>query len=359
MGNHLADELDPRFIRLHFAGPAAKEHTVPAQALVRALSHIQRAIFLIAKMEHGRELGLRTRVSHEDEHLFALMCKLPERGGYTIPAEIGNPKERLFDPAIMHSVATKFKEIATAAGSGDGDQFRSLIPDRNYRAGLLKALKESQPPARSGLNLSLEDVAGAPFVRGPEARIAFASLEAQPSKDHGYVPGYVAGTLVEMKFEDRQFGLKLASGRQIQAIYAEHYENILTDHPRDLIQVFGNVTYDDQGKVKSIVDVSDILEVDVSDIQINEFSVDGEKYNLSDEWHFTVIFDEADGLYQLEGPHDILLASETRSELEEALEAEIELLWREYGCARDDELSPKAQQLAETLRKQFQKVNNA
>lgn len=173
------------------------------------------------------------------------------------------------------------------------------------------------------------------------------------------MPGYVTGTLVEMKFEDRQFGLKLPSGRQIQAVYAEHYENILTDHPRDLIQAFGNVTYDESGAVKSIAGVRDILKVDDSDIRIHEVTVDGQEYTLSSEWHFKVSFDETEGLYQLEGPYGILLASETRSELEEALDAEIGLLWREYACAHDEELSPKARQLAAILREQFKKVSNA
>ena len=349
----MADEQNPRHIQLHFSGPAAKGHTVPALELVRSLKSIQRAIFLVAKMENGQELGMRARVSLEEERLFGLVCKVPEHGGYTIPTEIGNPTERLFDPTIVNTVAKKFTEVARIAGSGDEESFKRLVPDRGYRAGILKSFKDSQPPTRSGLNLSLEHSDGSVFLNGNSARTALESLDKAPEQEPGYIPGFVTGTLVEMKFEDRQFAMKLHSGRQISASYAEHYETILTEHPRSLIQAFGNVTYDENGLVKAITEVRDIVEVDTSDLLISEINLDGKNYKILPPIEFEIKFHEEESLFELSGSLDIHVAAESRRDLEDSVEAELRMLWEEFACVDDRELSPSAQKLAQQLRELF------
>jgi hypothetical protein len=52
---------------LHFEGESARQHTVPAPALVQAIQALQRSIYLLALAHQGAELKQRARVNYELE----------------------------------------------------------------------------------------------------------------------------------------------------------------------------------------------------------------------------------------------------------------------------------------------------
>lgn len=134
-----------RVIRLHFEGTETRGHVLPATFLVRSLEQVQRIIYLLAKFAQGDELGQRARVSRELERRFALICKVPEEGGYLLPAEIGDTRHMLFDKLLIEEVSGLFQSASLAIDSGDRAQWEALVPDHGYRNSVLKAFASTQP----------------------------------------------------------------------------------------------------------------------------------------------------------------------------------------------------------------------
>ena len=77
------------------------------------------------------------------------------------------------------------------------------------------------------------------------------------------------------------------------------------------------------------------------------------RYVANPPLRFNVTFDQADALYDLEGPFGILLWAETRDDLADALQAELRLLLEDYAEGDPARLAYDAKKLREQLRERF------
>ena len=119
----MSDIDDPREIRLHFVGENGSGDAVPAKVLINALDHVQRIIHLLAKLQHGEELGRRIRVSREIAEHYSLMCKVPQEGRYStvLPRPVLSRSSINFRPAPPEFVrSTTLQEIWYGWTSGIG-----------------------------------------------------------------------------------------------------------------------------------------------------------------------------------------------------------------------------------------------
>ena len=343
--------MTDREIRLHFEGPRTQGHTIPAQMLVRSLENVQRVIFLLAKYEQGDTLGQRARVSHELERTFALICKVPEDGGYALPQEIGDPSYSLFDEVAINQVAGKFAKLGRAIDMGDAAKVRELIPDTTYRSAILKSYKAAQPPKRSGLILSIEDYRKQPILSGRGALEKLSAIEAAgKTPELGETPAYLNGTLIRMDFVERSLSLKLFSGRTIQAFYNDDFEPVLLENARGLIQIHGNVQYNSSSEPASVADVDEVTELDLSDITVGSFEYVGQAYKIHPKLEFKIDFDEDSGILSTSGDFGIHVCAETRSMLEDEIDEATRMLWHEYALETEERLSPMAIALARGLK---------
>ena len=350
----------PHRIRLHYENVGKRGHTLPAHVLVKSLQQVQRIVYLLAKFHQGDELGQRARPSHDLEQRFALICQVPEAGSYALPADIGDPSTKeSFDDGDIGQVSRLFQQVSEAVNEGDLLSLREQIPDGAYRKSLIEAYKAAQPPKRSGVVLSIEDYKHRKLLNGFHIADAFAKLDSRSVKSNGRdTPAYVTGTLVRMNFEERRLHLKLLSGRAFQATYSDDFEPDLLDHPRDLIQVYGDVTYDEDGVPTSLTEVDQIIEVNESPIQIREFVFGDARYHLDPPLSFEVSFNREDHLYDLCGDFEVKLSAESRPDLEDALDDSLVMLWTEYAQEQPSRLSPKAQELRSQLLGRFRKIIN-
>lgn len=354
--NILAEDENPRDIRLHFEGEGTRGHTLPAHVLVKSLHNVQRILFVLAKQYLGQQLGQRARVSHEIERKYALRLHMPEEGGYALPAEIGDPSYQLFDPEEIEAVSRKFHEATHAVNAGDAVGFSNIVPDASYRRSLITLYKGLQPPKRSGLVLSLEDHRRAKIFDGAAASPAIETISrAIEQTDVYYTPSYVTGTLTEMDYVSRSVKLKLMDNRQIDVSYSDEEEIELFDLRRDLVQVHGNVTYDKDGIIKSIDSVDEILEIDETPLRISKIKTAVDTMIIEPPLEYDVSFMKDDQLYELSGDLDIFLRAETRPEIEEMLDEMLELFWADYVLEDPAKLTPAAQKLASELRKRAKK----
>jgi hypothetical protein len=345
---------------MHFEGLLTHDHTLPAPALVQSLQQLQRVVFLLAMAESGQVVRQRARVNQDIERRFPLVCHLPEEGGYALPVEIGDTRHQLFDEVLAERVAERTRDVIEAVSHADHAALSRAVPDTYYQSSILAAFEYMQPPVRSGLVLHLEDARKNRLLDGNTARQKIAQLVVRPVPDAAATPGYVVGALIEMKFQERRLRLQLVpTGKALDATYSDDFEPVLLKHPRDLIQVHGNVVYGEQMQPESISDVDEILDVDDSPIEVATISVDGSTLKAVQPLNFAVNFDKVDQLYEAEGPFGVVIGAITRPQLELQLDAELAMLWLEYARAAPEGLSPGAKRLREQLLLAFRGENNA
>jgi len=351
-----------RQLRLHFDGATTLGHTLPASALVQALDRFQRVVHLIAMANEGREVQQRARVTREIERRFPLVCGVPEQGGFALPVTIGGPSSQLFDGEECTKIASDTRQAIAAVNNGDAKILGQIIPDMFYRRNVLNALEAMQPGRHSGLIINIEDYFEQKILDGSTATEKIRHLlTPQTSEISPSDLGYVTGTLIEMKFNERRLSLKLPESNRspLTATYSEDFEPVLLNHPRELIQVHGNIVWNDDGTPQSISDVDEVLEIDESSIDILLVELDGAVLNPKHPLHSEVSFDRESSLYQADGPFDILLNSLTRPDLEAHIYEELSMLWLEYAKADPSTLTKDAQQLRNELLESFEENVNA
>lgn len=356
----MSKDDNPRYLRFHFEGPPTKCHTLPATALIKALEKMQRVVYLLAMFEEGRGERKRLRPSRDIERKFPLICTLPEEGGYAMPAVIGNPGDRLYDEQEIEAVALKTQQTIRAIDQGSNEELIKIVPDSIYRNSIIAAFEQMLPAKRHDVVVSIEDYKKKRIFNGKQARQQIQKLRVRPESGPEATWAYVTGVLIEMKFEEKRLRLKLlGSSRALDASYSDDFEPVLLDHPREMIQVHGNVVYNDEGTPKTISDVDEILEVDDSPMQVRFVEIDGNALEAKEPLDFDVVYNAESQLYELSGEFDIILGAETRPELEGQLNDELVMLWEEYALAEPDSLTTAAQRLRENLLATFEVVTDA
>ena len=342
---------DPRELRLHFKGPGARDHAVPADALVNSIRQIQRIVHLLAKQNRKEPAGVRFRVSRDIRERFGLACKLPVAGGYDLPVVIGGLPQPDSDDEVL-AVANQFRQVSKSLGRDD--TFEHLVPDPRYRGLLLDAFVGAQPPKALRLDLAIENGQGDTILERShidEARRCrvdhFATQQSRVAH------GYVAGTLVNMGFAERAITLKHYRGQTLRAIYPAKFEDTLLRHRRGLIQVHGEVRYNETGNPVSIANIDQVVAVDESPMEVPEFFHKNVRYPANPPLCFDVTFDQADDLYGLQGHFGILIWAESREELKSALDVELNILWEDYAQGDPVDMASDARRLREEIRHRF------
>jgi hypothetical protein len=339
--------------KIHFEGPRTDGHKLPADALIQALQNLQRAILLVAKHEHGDEMGHRARFSRDLTDNNQLICGVPEDGGYTIPATIGRNDQIAFDGIIAQTVGKKFEDVLVAIEKNSAEEMKALIPDSAFRLPILRAIKSATPAKRSGLFWSVEKN-DSKLLNGETVSEHLDQLIKMATPIQlGDTPAYLTGTLSEMKFDDRRFGLKLLSGKVIQASYEDEDEPILVGNIRGIIHVHGNVSFHINGDPVSVSGVDEIIEMDEQNIELNKGCFVNRSISFNPPLVVEVSFDQDSGMYTGESEFGITLCAFTRSELSDELDETVEMLLGEFAFEEDSVLSPKALLLKSELIKRI------
>ena len=347
-----------RRLRLHYEREGQHQHTVPAQALVTSLQHLQRIVHLLAKFHRGESLGRRARIPYDLERRFALVCQVPNAGSYALPIEIGDlTAQQLFENDI-DDVSSTFCKISRSVSQGDVASIHRLVPDVSYLRSLIQEYKQIQPPPRHGVVCSIEDNDHNVLIDGFRFAEALPLLDSLADETNGHAAqGYITGTLIRMDFDKRHMLVKLLGGPTLNVTYSRDHEPYLADHPRDLLQLHGDVEFDDAGHPISIDRVDDISRVDETPIEVHEAVLSGSRYRAVPPLRFDVAFDRQDLLYDLTGDFDITLSAESRCELTSALTETLEMLWAEYAQENPEILSRKAQELRQDILARFSDIH--
>ena len=305
---------------------------MPAVALLQAIKSLQRTIQLLAMAHEGQELKQRLKTSFDRDHKYAVVLGIPQDGGYDIPYKIGNVASQLFDAQDVSRVTEQHLAVMDAIQTGNMVALRRAVPSSDIRRMVVNELKKMQPPARSGLVVSIEDYRHHKLLDGRTSVDRCASIisDLSPSKMH---PRLVTGRLDGLDFQSRTFKLKLSTDRMLNCSYNEDFELILLENPREWLQVRGEAVLNDDNSLKSLNNILDIIEVDENDIIIEALEIDGHVLKAAPPFVVSVQFDPYDGFYIATGAFHLMVAAQTRDELEAAVIEALTFLRNEYAVA--------------------------
>lgn len=332
-------------------------HVLPVQNLIQALEGLQRTIHLVAMMKEGREVRTRARVTRDIEDRFQLHCKIPSEGSYYQPTFIAEKDQNLFSSVEAKEVAEITRSLMGSLASGDEQSFRKTVVDSAFRTPIIASLGKMFGGQGGHYRLSVEDSAGHVIVDSVSATATLERFrQARLSPDtHSIVTGFFN----KVDFKERKLSLLIPStGRLISCLYEEDIEATLLENARDLIQVVGTIELDEEGNPQRITDVQEVHAVNTDDIDVIELLPDYLKANELNNLRITVELSEDKQTYfaKLE-ELGIDQAAYTRSDLVDALEAELDFLWKNIAQESDGNLTPKALLLKAELKKLFREIS--
>jgi len=351
--------VDPQpLFHLHFEGEGTLGHKVPGTALVQAVQALQRSIYLLAMAYEGQELKQRVRVSREMEHKYALIFSIPEEGSYDLPYHVGNTAATLFDPNDVALVTEQHRNVLSAIQAGDVHALRRAVPSAAYRRLIVSEFKRMQPPPRTGMVVSIEDYRRTKLLDGKTVANKLASFlhDATPLIVH---PQLVTGRLDALDFQSRTLRLQLSSGRILNGTYSDDFEPVLLENPREFIQVRGEAVLSEDGTLKQLNNVQEIIEIDTTPLVVEKVSGAGFSLVAQHAVAFDVSFDPEDEFYVASGPFQIFATGADRDELEQEIAQSIRFLWVEYVHADAKILTEDALVLRQELTEAFAEVVDA
>ena len=334
-------------------------NTVPAAVLVQILQSAQLAFELIGLHVEGRIIKARARVPAVTSRRFQLICKLPEPGCYAVPVEIGDSVDLLQDAQAAQALSI-FKQLMTSISAHSASELAKTLPDERMRRRVLEAIKGMAPRSGSNWTLSLHDSFDKPFADIDRDTVSFVQEILVPVEQRE-ASRVITGELTNIDFLAHKLTMIYPpTSKLLECIYAESLEDMLYERRRDFIQVTGRVLLDEHGEPRSIIDVSDIVELDLSPIELVELDHGVVRLRANPILSLEVNTDESKQLLYVEDAVLGLSAfGTTRDALISEIAEQLAMLWIEYGSASDDTLDAPAQELKRALALRFIEVDHA
>ena len=165
-------------------------------------------------------------------------------------------------------------------------------------------------------------------------------------------PYHITGYLNKVDVEKEEIQIRLISGHHLVACYSsvQNIKSILLDNFRKPVHVYGDIAFNKRDEPVSISKVDKILAVDENPIEVNKVRINEQYYYAEPPLKFDVTFDTKTFYYGLEGEFIHYIYDETRTDLENTLEAELEFLWNEYAEDQENPLSIDALELQSKIR---------
>lgn len=334
-------------------------HTVPATVLVQILENAQRAFELIGVHVEGRGIKERARVPAQISQRYQLVCKIPEHGSYALPVTVGGTGD-LFSPELANKAFGIFRGILENVASKNTSALTGVLPDDRILRRVLESVKGMAPRAGAQWKLNLHDDQDQAFASLDEATIPFVEQILVPAEQRE-AARVVTGELKSIDFAERKVTIIYPpNNKELACIYEESVEDLLYEKRRDLIQVTGRVLLDEQGTPKTIIDVTDIRDLDLSLLVIDTVRHGSLFLKASPALTFEPALDDSKQLLCIEQAElGIDVYATTREALLAGLHEQLAMLWQEYAQASDEELDASARQLKQALLSRFSEAPHA
>lgn len=332
---------------------------IPAPILVRTLTGFQQIVYLLAASLENKNIGQRFRISNDLQQLYTLKCQLPQKGSYALPIFFEpnlNSQSSLFTD--YEKVINNLEMILTDLANNSLDNIREILPDSKIRNRILNEFRTFIPKAGEGWILGFNSK-NKPDILLAENVNSYIDdwLNVDISEEEIMT---VTGDLIRIDFDKRTVVIKYPPTHQeIECIYIEELENALIENRRELIQVTGKFTLDNEGHPIKLTDVNRIEPVDLSSIMLKEVNYQNTKLRLKNPLRLTPFMDEESSqLFVVENSNiNLYVYAYTRKDVIHEINEQIVIMWDEYVKANTDELAKDALDLREVLLNRLEEIN--
>lgn len=332
---------------------------VPAHVLTQTLDGLQRLFHLLALQHEKKDTGKRDRADKTIIRKYSVLCSPPQKGSVVLSVQIGDPFSDLFASNDIGHVYRNFCGIVRSILENRISDLYKLLPDRIRRTRILKTFDSIVPKRNSGVALSIQGIDGTEILNSRQFHTAYTECFPRSEERHSTLT--VTGRLSEIDFDERKITLIYPeTNRELECFYDDTVEDMLLQNPRELIQVTGIVTFDEDDRPKKIVEVEDIREVDLSPFRVDEIEFDNKILRFRNPMILNPRLDESQQLICLSEPRlGIDVFAYSRDELEKELGEQITFLWEDFANCDDAEMTAQAVELKKHLLESISFVEGA
>lgn len=349
-GRSVTDKTDD--IQLKFDGGAVERlNGAPAEALIASLNALQRMVYIIGMRAEGRALSERLKPSAKVKREYALICRAPEAGSHIQPFNVAS-QSGAFTPA---AVVARDKLLATlsAFNSGSGEQVERVLPNARERWFMAKAALGLIPGDDADLEISVRT--------GGRGNLTF---NADRARDviHRYQTGTppevdeeeIAGKLKAIDFSQTILTVKPSSGPAIRLDYPLKLEEWLQANVRRRVKLVGKPKFNQRGDISSLKQINIAVELEPTLEPIEEFTAGGDVIRATRPLSIPVMVDWQDKLFIFQDETlGVDVFAQSYRELRECVLSELNLLWRQYAMAPDEDLDTEALNVKRALLSRF------
>jgi hypothetical protein len=341
-------------IEFHFKGGSADAHQLPVDLMINLLNNIRELTYLIIAQKQGITYNERFNPSRKIKDNYIIKCELPKEGSYEQAISfdyVGD--ELLFEPLKPGEyIKDLFGFIVETADR----KINQLFPNVKLRSKALSCIREAFPKPDNTIFLEIFDSKNVTNSRFIQKNLTTIIDRTQAVVEEFMTA--VTGRLISIDFEERKIIIiHPTTKRELDCFYNEDIEDMLFENRRQLVQIIGVVTLDDNEQPKKITDIVSIQEIDLSPIDFNDIDYGKKKLHFKNNLTLTPRLDNSEQLYTINYPEfGLELFAYTRQEISIDVKSEIVYLWEEYAKAEDDTLTEDAKFLKKKLLSAIEEV---
>lgn len=337
-----------RQISFKIEGAEIKKQSVPFRLLANVLDGIQKTFYSIGLEVTGRTARSHGRVPADIQQACELRRIAEKQGSFAVVAEVADISQmQLFNVDLGIAALNKFmKLIAFLEGNPAYKDAQSIFPDSVHRRRILRSVEKYCPRKGDEWALTFDDTAmhkGSTLNYNAHQRI-------RQSLDLPNVEMLtVTGELMRLHLDEHKISILYPPTQRIlDCFYDVEIEDFIIDNLRDMVQVTGRVQLDALGHPDKIIDAASINELNLATVKLCNISALNMTLDLTQPLIIEPRFAEQE--FVLEYPNFHIIATGfTREDAINTFEEDFVWLWKEYGIADDNELSPDARQLKKAL----------
>lgn len=343
-------------LELKFDGAAVQRlDGAPAEAVIASLNALQRMIYIIGMRAEGRALSERLKPTIKVKREYAIVCRAPRKGSHIQPFAVAAQSGEIGGS----SFAAREKLLATlrAFDSGEEARLEAVVPNARERWFLAKAATGLLPPEGSGLEVMIR--AGS---RGPFAFKADRARNLLNTYDTPRPPAIeeetVAGKLRAIDYQQTIMTIKPGSNPALRMDYPLSLETWLQTNVRKRLKISGRPNINARGDISSFAEIYNVVELEPNLKPIDRFTSGGKRFGTTRPISLPVTVLWADRLFSFADHRlGIDVVVENLSELRDGVLSELDLVWRQYAQADDDELDEEAVEVKRHLLSRFGPVD--
>lgn len=339
-------------LELRFDGvPVQRLRGAPAEAVIASLNALQRMIYIIGMRAEGRALSERLKPTAKVKREYAVVCRAPRKGSHIQPFAVASQTGEM----SASSFAAREKLLATlrALDSGEEARLEAVVPNARERWFLAKAAAGLLPTDDSGLEVMIRAGSRGPFAfKADRARNLLSEYDT--SRPPAIDEETVAGKLRAIDYQQTIMTIKPGSDPALRMDYPLPLESWLQTNVRKRLKISGRPKFNARGDIISFDEIYNVVELEPHLQPIDRFKSDGKVFGTSRPVSLPVTVHWADRLFGFaEHRLGIDVVVDNVSELRDGVLSELDLIWRQYAQADDDELDEEALEVKRHLLSRF------